>query len=375
MIKRGILIIFVSFIFVSMGFVSSLAVDCSNVIGLWHLDGKVSDSSGSGNDGVNNGQTFVSGKFGQAASFTPGSYIERTDASISGGVYSFSFWINPSIQTDNYPTIVRLSNSDNNGHIWIYFYNNSKSIALQYKDTSGVASTTLGQSVSIGAWNHFGITFNENTGIVSFTKNGATPITVSLTITGSNTYNNILINRNYNTLRYSGLIDEFIIYNKILTPTEITELYTTTSAVSCGTCIPKTCSDLAKTCGNINDGCGLIISCGVCTTGEICSNGNCIQQSNYKNPHGFFQQHSTWYEKIPDLECNPPIITENCYVINPNSNSQIATMKEVSEFFALNIGEYSPTIWYTNNSISNKTVILDNNIAPDCTDRRIESLG
>jgi len=42
------------------------------------------------------------------------------------------------------------------------------------------------------------------------------------------------------------------------------------------TCTPKTCSQLGKTCGTWDNGCGTQINCGTCSTGQTCSNGICI---------------------------------------------------------------------------------------------------
>ncbi|MFH0833294.1 MAG: right-handed parallel beta-helix repeat-containing protein [archaeon] len=41
-------------------------------------------------------------------------------------------------------------------------------------------------------------------------------------------------------------------------------------------CIPKTCLQLGKVCGEVDDGCGLILSCGVCSSGQTCTSGQCV---------------------------------------------------------------------------------------------------
>jgi hypothetical protein len=40
-------------------------------------------------------------------------------------------------------------------------------------------------------------------------------------------------------------------------------------------CIPKTCSQFGKQCGVANDGCGKILNCGNCASGQTCTNGQC----------------------------------------------------------------------------------------------------
>ena len=44
-------------------------------------------------------------------------------------------------------------------------------------------------------------------------------------------------------------------------------------------CTPKTCSQLGKNCGSVDNGCGTSISCGTCTSGQTCTNGVCINQA------------------------------------------------------------------------------------------------
>jgi len=47
------------------------------------------------------------------------------------------------------------------------------------------------------------------------------------------------------------------------------------------TCVPDTCSSLGKQCGTWSDGCGGTLNCGVCETGYICSDGQCIPEPVY----------------------------------------------------------------------------------------------
>ncbi|MDD5193629.1 MAG: hypothetical protein PHF67_03515 [Candidatus Nanoarchaeia archaeon] len=42
-------------------------------------------------------------------------------------------------------------------------------------------------------------------------------------------------------------------------------------------CTPKTCSELGKQCGSADDGCGTLLECGTCETGQGCSSeGTCV---------------------------------------------------------------------------------------------------
>ena len=37
------------------------------------------------------------------------------------------------------------------------------------------------------------------------------------------------------------------------------------------TCVPQTCTELKATCGLIDDGCGKLLSCGICAKGQVCA--------------------------------------------------------------------------------------------------------
>lgn len=44
-------------------------------------------------------------------------------------------------------------------------------------------------------------------------------------------------------------------------------------------CIPKTCAELGRVCGSVNNGCGGTLNCGACATGQACNSvGQCVQQ-------------------------------------------------------------------------------------------------
>ncbi len=47
------------------------------------------------------------------------------------------------------------------------------------------------------------------------------------------------------------------------------------SCVAAPSCIPTTCAAKGATCGPVGDGCGNILECGTCPSGEACTNGTC----------------------------------------------------------------------------------------------------
>ena len=44
-----------------------------------------------------------------------------------------------------------------------------------------------------------------------------------------------------------------------------------------GACTPKTCAQLARSCGDADDGCGGTLHCGACAPGQTCVGGGCVE--------------------------------------------------------------------------------------------------
>ena len=93
-------IVMVTMALAAMLMVSTASVEASpGLVGLWHLDGDASDSSGNGNDGTVTGATYASGMFDQALSFDGDDYVEvADDDSLSvneAGAVTVEAWIQP----------------------------------------------------------------------------------------------------------------------------------------------------------------------------------------------------------------------------------------------------------------------------------------
>ncbi|MFA5070991.1 MAG: hypothetical protein WC511_01305 [Candidatus Pacearchaeota archaeon] len=44
-------------------------------------------------------------------------------------------------------------------------------------------------------------------------------------------------------------------------------------------CVPASCLSLGYECGTVTDGCGITLNCGSCSSGFVCSSGNCVAES------------------------------------------------------------------------------------------------
>jgi len=43
-------------------------------------------------------------------------------------------------------------------------------------------------------------------------------------------------------------------------------------------CVPASCLSLGYECGTVTDGCGITLNCGSCSSGFVCSSGNCVAE-------------------------------------------------------------------------------------------------
>lgn len=67
-------------------------------------------------------------------------------------------------------------------------------------------------------------------------------------------------------------------------------------------CAPKSCSDLAATCGDVSDGCGTLLHCGDCTAPDACHGGVCasvvfVDQTASGNDDG-----SSWQDAFTTID-------------------------------------------------------------------------
>jgi hypothetical protein len=154
----------------------------------------------------------------------------------TGQNISYSFWINPSS-----------ANADNDGTFLIYvpaanshsppYYSHcialessSSRLRLEYltNDGSGIIKLESGAStLSLGSWHHYALTRENN--IAKWYKNGAptgAQVTFNNITTAFNATTGITrVGSRVNTNYYEGFISKLHVYDKGLTPAEVTALY------------------------------------------------------------------------------------------------------------------------------------------------------
>jgi hypothetical protein len=199
----------------------------NGLIGYWSFDGLdmsgniAYDRSGQGHNGtLTNGPQAAAGKIGQAMEFHGGTdYVDTGSDFISTNALTISAWVYARSYggsgqgriLDNGSTVLKVPNTD-------YFAFSSDGQVTAARSESG--------SLNLNSWTHVVVT-RTSTGIANFYINGVgsgtadqnsgSPAagTMNLFIGGDGSH------------AWDGLIDEVRIYNRVLSPDEIKQLYTT----------------------------------------------------------------------------------------------------------------------------------------------------
>lgn len=167
--------------------------------------------------------SYVTGRRGQAISITNTAGVAPTNYLSSSYVLPSVFTISLWFQTPNVSngSMVFCANSNvslANGSISIYFTGGN--LFCAYSD---VVNNATAFAISANTWYHTVLTYNS--GSTTLYVNGSQS---GNTITGTNSKNGFTFGGGRDTLTqypFSGYIDEFRIYSRILTSTEITAIY------------------------------------------------------------------------------------------------------------------------------------------------------
>jgi hypothetical protein len=228
----------------------------SGLVGYWPFSGNANDASGNGNNGTVNGATLTTDRFGNANSayaFNGSTNtINCSGQSIpQNNSFTISLWIHP----------------NDNGGIQEFLHQNHWPAAFYIGINNGYLRCgdywqNTGVAIASGVWQHIVIVRNYLSQVTIF-LNGNLAATLNSDITlGGTPSNPLVFGKQYggNTEYYNGVLDEISIYNRALTPTEITQLYTDqTSTVETPPC-PTLATNLQTGlvgywpfCGNAND--------------------------------------------------------------------------------------------------------------------------
>jgi hypothetical protein len=203
----------------------------NNLIAYYTGDGTPDDALGNHNGTLVNGTTYGTGKINQGFSFDGvNDYVNMGNVLDFDGStpFSFSFWLKPNIVTNQ--LIIEKWTGDNKGYI-IFLTGGKLRFALSNiifvnalrVETINVLSTNL---------QHITISYDGSktpNGIKIYINNieqSLTTLDNSLTGSISHPNENLTFGLAQSGLSYyNGILDEVGVWDKVLTPTEITELY------------------------------------------------------------------------------------------------------------------------------------------------------
>ena len=243
------LLLFLSVLISSVSF-SQLPsyVPANGLVGWWPFSGNANDASGNGNNGTVNGATLTSDRFGNvnsAYSFDGVDDFNEIDVNsyLQNGL-TISVWIVTNLPNAQFThkgiVWTRLSGPQGNPP----FQPNQTTGLMIHPDgllcnasdgySNGVSLQDSGNYYNDNSWNHLVFSYDVITGLTRITINGNETVSLN-SISLSNidlAYNTIKIGKDeivgYGNRHWYGKIDDIGIWNRALTPTEITALYTGT---------------------------------------------------------------------------------------------------------------------------------------------------
>jgi hypothetical protein len=205
-------------------------VPTNGLVAYYPFNGNANDASINALNGINGGATLTTDRFGNpisAYSFIGGTYINILDNSLfntSQGTWSAWYCFTAPSGGNGYGLIGKGSNFTSN----LGILENQNNISSKISWVSNQASSLPPSRTMNGNWHNYVLTWDNSTGIIKGYSDGV--------LLGQATYNtsfnlnngkNIRIGRSDESYwqSYNGKADDFGIWNRVLTQSEITNLY------------------------------------------------------------------------------------------------------------------------------------------------------
>ena len=225
-------------------------VPTNGLVGSWPFNGNANDQSGNGNNGTVNGATLTADRFGNANSaynfngtsnivLQPGTNIQGNNAR------TISFWVNITNATQNTNTIYKGGNNGagNDFSIW-YNVNSNNTYQIQVRRFQDDVVTDAIPQI-LNQWNNISVVYdgtnNSNLKIYIngqiYTGRAFTPAGVTFNTTSTTPQFGDLIDQLGVHHYLKGKIDDVAIWNRALTPQEITNLYNSVNSNECLTMV------------------------------------------------------------------------------------------------------------------------------------------
>jgi TolB protein len=209
----------------------------ANMTAWYRGENNANDSIGSSNGTVPNGSSYPAGKVGQAFGFNGTNQYANFGTYFNYKTFTISMWVKPGQTQLAYANLV--DNGRTQSANWVIEQNNTATNNYNYIDNGGSTSFILQPNV----WQHLTIVRSEN-GIQIYSDGVLLNWTAA---TAPINYNaqRLLLARKVSNLsiperNWNGQIDEFIVFDRALSETEIKSLYYSGRAGVCTDSTPFT---------------------------------------------------------------------------------------------------------------------------------------
>jgi hypothetical protein len=224
-------------------------VPTNGLVGYWPFNGNANDASGNGNNGTVNGATLNADRFGSLNSTYDfdgsASFIEVQHASSLNldSNFTITSWFKSDTIYDIPGTVKMILSKHRNGitsdgYVYGVWNNSYSSISRGIVNFSGAPKFTAEAypkdsvgDVFINKWYHFIVSYTKSTGELKYYLNGLLIDTKNINYSISNNNLGMIIGAEWQISGsgkksfFNGKIDDIGIWNRVLTQTEITNLY------------------------------------------------------------------------------------------------------------------------------------------------------
>lgn len=213
-------------------------IPTNGLVAYYQFNGNANDLSGNNNNGTVNGATLVTDRNGNtnsAYSFNGStSYINIPHSStltFTSNAISISFWAKIiSVPSSGYNGIIvsKQAGSGTSQQGFNVFGNTAQTVGLSVSNGGGNFGGDNNYAVSLNQYHHFVYIYDNGNGIAYLDGIQAGGVLSQTATIGANTMD-LLIGKanwsNINAPNFNGVIDEMQIYDRGLTPTEVTQIY------------------------------------------------------------------------------------------------------------------------------------------------------
>jgi hypothetical protein len=205
-----------------------IQADNTNLKAWYKFDGNYMDSSPSGYNLTNSGATIVDGLIAQSLSTDASDFLETSGINLNGKTYSISFWAKFNTAPSGTMLLFTQGVTDSTSTKLAFLYVDNKLRFIHYGGGNDMNTAGYNISSMVGtSWHHYVVTYNNTNRGAEIWLDGVklnTDIsTLATAFTGSGSFTIARSTSFAGT--FNGLMEDFRYYDKILTSSEISQLY------------------------------------------------------------------------------------------------------------------------------------------------------